>query len=407
MPKTDANDISATYGPEALIQSAGEAEARAIVEKVGCEPLSLAYLNQLDTHLDADCLLGRRWLCRGGCALWIGETGHGKSALAMQAAIRFGLGEDLFGLRPVRALKSVLVQAENDHGDLAEAVQGVFRGLNLSNLERDCADEMVKIYCRDDITGSGFVDWLDAILKRHAGTDLVWIDPIFSFFGGDLSDSEASAKFFRHTLGPCIKRNRCAGMLIHHPPKPPRDSKGRPTSPADLAYFGFGSSDLPNWSRASMALTTTKTEGLYQLTAAKRRNRAGLKHPQNPATTEVEYSHTVYLQHGANGQIFWEQVRPPEAGETALPELTDEMLITVLSPEWMRRKLIVPAIALRFSVTQKDADAMLEKVKARHRLDELKREDGVRDCGLFLTDIEYGGIRFKLKANSQNPENPL
>lgn len=397
MPKTDANDIAAVYGPEGLTQATAEAETRAIVEKVGRDPLSLSFLSQMDTQLDPDCLIGRRWLCRGGCALWIGETGHGKSALAMQAAIRFGLGEDLFGLRPVRALKSILVQAENDPGDLAEAVQGVFRGLNLSSIERECADEMIKIYCRDDITGSGFVDWLDAILKRHPGTDLVWIDPIFSFFGGDLSDSEASAKFFRHTLGPCIKRNRCAGMLIHHPPKPPRDSKGRPTSPADLAYFGFGSSDLPNWARASMALTTTKTEGLYQLTAAKRRNRAGLRHPQNPATTEVEYSHTVYLQHGANGQIFWEQVRPPEAGETAVREFTDQMFLTALSTDWLYGKDLTPFIKATFGVTVRESETMLRSVIRRHKLDELKTEDGEKDCGTFLAARQGMGFKFILK----------
>ena len=85
---------------------------------------------------DPDELLKYRFLCRGGGMLLVGPTGVGKSALAMQAMILWAVGREAFGIKPTRPLKSLLVQAENDDGDLAEMRDGVIRGLGLSDEDR-------------------------------------------------------------------------------------------------------------------------------------------------------------------------------------------------------------------------------------------------------------------------------
>jgi hypothetical protein len=69
---------------------------------------------------DPDELLRFRFLCRRGLLLLCGPTGIGKSSFAMQCMILWALGLPAFGIAPVRPLKSLLIQAENDEGDLAE-----------------------------------------------------------------------------------------------------------------------------------------------------------------------------------------------------------------------------------------------------------------------------------------------
>src|ERR1035438_2681422 len=123
---------------------------------------------------DASELLRHRFLCRGGGMLLVGPTGVGKSALAMQAMILWALEREAFGIKPARALKSLLVQAENDDGDLAEMRDGVIRGLGLSEEERARACEMVLVVREDQRTGCGFVEGvLRPLLEQHR-PDLLW-----------------------------------------------------------------------------------------------------------------------------------------------------------------------------------------------------------------------------------------
>jgi hypothetical protein len=83
-------------------------------------------LNFKETE-DPTQLLGKRWICRGGSALWVGSSGLGKSVLCMQAAITWAIAESFFGINPHgNGLKSLIIQAENDEGDVAESIQGVF-----------------------------------------------------------------------------------------------------------------------------------------------------------------------------------------------------------------------------------------------------------------------------------------
>ena len=81
---------------------------------------------------DPDELLKHRFLCRKGGLLVVGQTGAGKSSLTMQMMIQWALGKSCFGIEPARPLKSLLLQAENDDGDLGDMKAGVFSGLNLS-----------------------------------------------------------------------------------------------------------------------------------------------------------------------------------------------------------------------------------------------------------------------------------
>lgn len=45
----------------------------------------------------------------------------------MQLAVMWALGQPVFNIKPVRPLKSLIIQAEKDIGDLAEMYQGVLK----------------------------------------------------------------------------------------------------------------------------------------------------------------------------------------------------------------------------------------------------------------------------------------
>ena len=100
-------------------------------------------------------LLGERWLCRGGGALLWGPSGVGKSALVMQLAVRFALGEDFFGLCPVQALRVLIIQAENDAGDITE--QSRHWLARLTEADRATLATNLQIVCLDDKAGTKFL----------------------------------------------------------------------------------------------------------------------------------------------------------------------------------------------------------------------------------------------------------
>jgi RecA-family ATPase len=70
----------------------------------------------------------------------------------MQAAILWGLGRECFGIVPVKPLKSLLIQAENDAGDLAEMRDGVIAGLDLTPGQAQTALANIVVACEDTST---------------------------------------------------------------------------------------------------------------------------------------------------------------------------------------------------------------------------------------------------------------
>lgn len=267
-------------------------------------------LEGYDTTNDVNTLLGQRWLCKGGSCLLVGPSGVGKSSLAMQFAAGWAVGQSVFGIKPVRPLKVLVVQAENDEGDLAEQLNGVREGMGLdvfSSPPPETLDLLRKnlIFVRDTThTGQRFAEAIRLLIEKHR-PDLVIFDPLLSFVGGDISKQEVCSQFLRGWLNPISEATGVAWLCVHHTGKPPSDKdarKGWQTS--DWSYAGIGSSELTNWTRASMVLRQTGP-GNFQLMLPKRGKRAGATHP------DCEPTSVVWLRH-AEGRIHWEQVQPPE-----------------------------------------------------------------------------------------------
>jgi len=246
-------------------------------------------------------LIQDRLLCRGGSLLFVGPTGVGKSSFAMQAGIFWSIGKPCFDLRPAAPFRVLYVQSENDPGDLYEFRQGIYEGLELTKEQVKLAGENVRIATVNDSIGTDFVlTVLRPLLAEH-NPDLLILDPLLAYLGGDVTRQDVVSSFVRSALQPAIAEADCGLVLVHHPPKPKRDLGG--AKAGDDAYFGAGSADLANWARSVMVLKPTTHHGIYELRLAKRGRRAGWVEADG---NTPRFQATI--AHGKGGLIYWREV---------------------------------------------------------------------------------------------------
>jgi len=281
--------------------------------------ITIRELIQFDPENDPNQLLGRRrWLCRGGCCVWVGASGIGKSSIAMQAACFWALMMEFFGVPARKFIRSLFIQAENDLGDLADMVKGVVWGMKIpSNEVKDKIDHLQRniIIVRNQVaTGVEFAKVAGKLIDAHK-PDLVWVDPLLAFFGEDISNQKECSSFLRHHLNPISEATGIVWMPLHHTTKPPADAKARSHWTAtDYSYFGTGSAELTNWARAYVVLRQITDHG-FKLMFTKRGERAGALDLQREATSDV------WVKHSEEG-IFWEQTDE----EAVMGEVSQENL---------------------------------------------------------------------------------
>lgn len=272
---------------------------------------------------DPSCVLGNRWMCKGGSLLWVGPSGIGKSALAMQAAIMWAMGREFLGIMPSQKLKSVFVQAENDMGDLAEMFQGVCKGLGITKESPVLADlkENVILY-RDTVhTGDAFGEVATRLIDKHS-PDLFWGDPLLAYIGDDISQQRVCSTFLRNMLNPISERTGVVWMFLHHIGKPSQDPRSKAKwQSSDYGYLGIGSSELTNWARAVNVIQQVEPN-IYSLMLAKRGKRAGAKNLSGEPTT------TIFLKHSDVG-ICW---LPVDYTPTETKRQKEDNTMTIVSP---------------------------------------------------------------------------
>ena len=277
----------------------------------GPQRMDFDYLLTADRKNDPNNILGNRWLCKGGSLLIVGQSGTGKSSLMMQAAVHWALGRDFFGIKPVKPLRSIILQAENDALDCGESLQDVVAGAYLDSAEIAQLKEHLAIY-RDTVsTGTAFTAALKALIIEHRA-DIVFVDPLLSFAGIDVSDQEQASKFLRHDLAPILLETGAVLVAMHHTGKPKTSAEKEGHTVADLAYAGLGSSEFTNYFREVAVLFRCQgEEPIYKFGLTKRRGRAGLKDHEN------QFKGEIYIRHAAEkGVIRWEYSQPPSQSAT-------------------------------------------------------------------------------------------
>lgn len=270
-----------------------------------------------------DELLGGRYLCREGAMLFVGPSGIGKSSAGVQQDVCWSVGRPAFGIRPARPLKIIVIQSENDAGDLHEMIKGVMEAMRFTKAEMDLCGENLIVISEKARTGPKFVDEVLAPALERYRPDIVRIDPLLAFLGGDPSDPKVLSPFCRNMINPLLEKHRCACVLNHHTPK----TNNRDTSawkPADWMYSGAGSADLTNWARAVLVIEPTANPHVFRFIAAKRGRRTGWEDEAGNTVYERVFCHS-------GGSIAWREATAEEAagirqkGGAAMP--TDEELL--------------------------------------------------------------------------------
>jgi hypothetical protein len=243
-------------------------------------------------------VLGNLFLERGHFGLIQGLTSVGKSVVAIQLAVEAACGRNTFGIKTSAPLRVLLVQAEDSLNDRKLQINGVINGLNLTEEERQLVDKNLRIITpeRRADRGQALFDYLRSVLSE-VELDLIILNPAFSFVEGNINTSEVVGDFLRNHLQEFCRDKDCAGLVIHHLPKPPKSGKGRGAD--TTVYSGLGSAEWANASRAAITIDRTMANWVFQFTIGKRG-------PQSGWLRDGSGDFRRYFVHSRTNLMFWD-----------------------------------------------------------------------------------------------------
>ena len=331
---------------------------------------------------DPNSLIGpkRRFLNKGGSWVWVGPSGIGKSTLVASFLLHAGCGVTWYGMTFRRPLRIVVIQAENDLGDLAEMIRGAIAASDLTPEQQAMARRNIRWCHETEKTGEGFCQRVESLIWETKA-DLVCIDPLLSYVGDDISSQKVASQFLRNWLQPVLKRTGAIALAIHHTGKTSKDPASmKGWSDSDFAYLGLGSSELTNWARAiSVFMPYGANSGIFRFLTAKRGNRSGLR------DTSGEFTTSIFLEHSGQGQ-GWSQCAAPEIeekprGAGRKPKLCDDDIFKAFegTSQPLRKDRLVAQIATDHKVgpkTVRDAVSRLLLAGKIHRIETTPREGG-------------------------------
>jgi hypothetical protein len=299
------------------------AEAAAVETQVAKiqEPPVVKALGDLRTPVygnDPTELLKHRFLYRGGMCLLSGPTGVGKSALLIQEAIHWAVGKACFGIMPgdiyqKQGMRILLVQAENDEGDLAEMRDGVLAGCDeLTDAEKALALQRIIVRTVCDKTGEGFAAELAVLLVECGPFDLVLVDPAFAYLGGDSNSQKDVSHFMRNLLNPLLQKHNAGMIIAHHTNKPLRGKEKDSWEAGDFAYLGAGSAEWMNPCKSGLAIRSIGSDSIFEFRAVKRGKRLRwVDDDGNPTVAQ-------YIAHdGRPGIICWHKATAEDVEDVA------------------------------------------------------------------------------------------
>jgi hypothetical protein len=247
---------------------------------------------------EKNTLLGNRFLCRDGGMFIVAPSGIGKSVLAVQIAILLACGLMAFGINPSGALKILIIQAEDDEGDIIEMSRMV-NHLELTEQQKQLVDINTHVEFVNDVTAKDFLKDLDAFLAQYK-PDLIIINPYTAYLGADNKDDEKNTAFLRNGLNPLLTKHHCAVIIIHHTPKTNFRANTEKWKVHDWAYSGAGAAVLTNWARAYIAIEPCEEHGVYRFIAAKRGKRIGWRDEDGYPVYEQFWAHNT-----EEGPLLW------------------------------------------------------------------------------------------------------
>jgi phage/plasmid primase-like uncharacterized protein len=315
---TDFNDLAAIAGISAVRQQVNR------VFSIIATPIG-DFVRPPEN--DPTELLKHRYLCERGSLLLTGPTGVGKSSFNMQALALWSVGLPFFDIQPSRPLTAILIQAENDEGDMAEMRDGICTGLNFNDVQRRDFFERVKVHTSTGVTGKSFCEEVVRPLLDMNAPNLLCIDPALSFLGANSKEQMDVGTFLRQYLNPQLYAHNCSCLMVHHTNKPRSKEDNAPTN-GEWAYQGAGSAEWANWPRAVLSLQSSGEPGVYKLHAGKRGARLGWKNDQDSILYE-----RIIVHSKEKGVICWHDGDDSDMPDRGRPSKYDPLEVVDLLKE--------------------------------------------------------------------------
>jgi hypothetical protein len=278
------------------------------------ETMSMADLpDPIPEEENPNALFRNGWIRRGNGFILSAQAGVGKSTLSLQVAYSWAMGCEEFGFCPIRAMKIGIIQSEDGVEEMSFFRDQVREGLRRRGwTQEQLGKAEASIFWERDAflgkTGDEFIRTL-ARVQAQKRYDLIIVNPVHAYFGGDVAKNQDVSHFLREGIDPIIMDadHPCAIMLVHHTNKPGKDAAGRTIGvDGDSAYEVSGASEWTNWARAVIVISrVAKTKGFYKLTVAKR------SEPLCWRTATGEKTNRKIIAH-SDDIVFW---REPTADE--------------------------------------------------------------------------------------------
>jgi len=254
----------------------------------------------------------------------------------MTLAVDWALGERPFGLAPARPLKSLIIQAENDEGDLATPLQGLLSSRDLNNEQIGESNKRIIFKQVATKTGEAFADYLRAQVKKHK-PDIVIADPLLSYAGCDVSAQKDMSKFLRTDIQPILNETGVMLAFVHHTGKPPRSngsSNGEKEKERRSIYDSLGSTDLTNWAQEIVTISYEDWERrIFKLEFQKRAKRAGI------VDEDGKPIYSLRIQHSKD-RVAWEVLDGVRAGKSTTKAQSQRSGRVKEVQDWVRETII-------------------------------------------------------------------
>jgi KaiC/GvpD/RAD55 family RecA-like ATPase len=312
---------------------------------------------------EGETLIGDRFLCRGGGMLLVGPSGVGKSTFTAGMCAAFAKGEPYVGITPATKLKILVIQAENDDGDLHEQLKGAF-GDSLDKDDEVALEKYLSFATVDHLSGRDFLNEAVSSYLAEYKPDIVVIDCLSAYLGDSPTEDKALIAFLRNGLTTLLREHKCGCIMVHHTPKTTNQNRSAWTA-SDRQYGMAGGAGIANWMRAGLEIEATTEPGIFFLTATKRGSRLGWTNSEGKKTLFRLIRHSRPEEGSPeNAPLRWERVdksdierleiaQATRKGGPKRRECSPEMLLSVLPPEGRGAESCLNSSRLSFLLKEK------------------------------------------------------
>jgi AAA domain len=213
------------------------------------------------------------------------------TSLVVQACSHWSVGLPFFGITCNGPLRILYVQAEDDEGDMTEETQ-IVSHLNFTSEQLELLDENTRMERVNGFTGQKFINLMNEFCAEWP-PDLLVINPLQSFLGGDLKKDEILTPFLRVQLDGLLNACNIGVLAVGHTTKQSSKDIGK-MDRLQRMYAIAGSAQMANWPRSMLFLANTDSVGVYDLWAVKKWQRVW-----EPGTDYVK------LAHSFDNKLLW------------------------------------------------------------------------------------------------------